>query len=175
MKEVFNIFININYPVSLETIRKLKNGDKVSYTGKIILVSPDALKRLSKYYTLEGVPLFNFLGEFVTSGTLNLAHGEIKSIDISEISDYFDFLFKGGANSLIIDKISPKTHNQLKNYKRPFFKSLSQTIGIYDPKVLLYKDIKNGGIIEVWTKNHPLEVLTFEEKEQMSDIDNAKL
>ncbi|MGY4686801.1 hypothetical protein [Petrotoga sp. DB-2] len=84
--------LNINYPVSLETLKKLKNGDNVLYTGKIIFVTPEALKRLEKYYQLEGVPLYKFVGEFVTCGTFNLAHGEIKNINITEISDYFDFL-----------------------------------------------------------------------------------
>jgi len=166
--------LNINYPVSLDTLKKLKNGDKVLYTGKIIFVTPEALKRLEKYYQLEEVPLYKFVGEFVTCGTFNLAHGEIKNINIKEISNYFDFLFEGGANSLIVDKVLAKTLNQLEKYNRPIFKTLSKTISFFDPKVLLYKDIKNGGVIEVWTKRLPIEVLAFDEKEQVKDINNAE-
>ncbi len=114
--------LNINYPVSLDALKKLKNGDNVLYTGKIIFVTPEALKRFEKYYQLEGVPLYKFVGEFVTCGTFNLAHGEIKSINITEISDYFDFLFEGGANSLIVDKLTTKTLNQLKNTIGRFLK-----------------------------------------------------
>ncbi|MGY4687878.1 hypothetical protein [Petrotoga sp. DB-2] len=82
-------------------------------------------------------------------------------------------MFEGGANSLIADKLPTKTLNQLKKYNRPILKTLSKTISFFDPKVLFYKDIKNGGIIEVWTKRLPIEVLAFDEKEQIRDINNA--
>ena len=165
--------ITVNYPISLESLKKLKNGDKILYSGKIILVTPEALKRLNKYYQLEGVPLFNFLGEIVTCGTLNLAHGEIKNIDVSKISEYFEFLFSGGTNSLIVDKISNKTLNLLTIYKRPIFKTLEKTINCENSKVLFYKDIKNGGIIECWTKRHPIEIISFENYDLIGNINNA--
>lgn len=92
---------------------------------------------------MEGIPLFNFLGEFVTYGTFNWAHNEIKNITISKISNYVDFIFSaGGANSLIVDKLSAKALQQLQYYKRPILKTISKTIKCEQSKILFYKDIK---------------------------------
>jgi len=165
--------INLIYPISLENLNKLKNGDKILYTGKVIFVTPQALERLLNYYNLEGIPLFNFLGEFVTYGTFNWAHNEIKNITISKISNYVDFIFSAGANSLIVDKLSAKALQQLQYYKRPILKTISKTIKCEQSKILFYKDIKNGGIIECWIKNQPMEVLTFDEQSKVQNINNA--
>lgn len=165
--------INLIYPISLETLKKLKNGDKILYTGKVIFVTPQALERLLNYYNLEGIPLFNFLGEFVTYGTFNWAHNEIKNITISKISNYVDFIFSAGANSLIVDKLSAKALQQLQYYKRPILKTISKTIKCEPSKILFYKDIKNGGIIECWIKNQPMEVLMFDEQSKVQNINNA--
>jgi len=165
--------INLIYPISLENLNKLKNAEKILYTGKVIFVTPEALERLSSYYTLEGIPLFNFLGEFVTYGTFNWAHNEIKNINISKISNYFDFLFSSGTNTLIVDKLTSKDLHQLQHYNRPILKTVSKTIKCEQAKVLFYKDLKNGGIIECWLKNQPLEVLNFKDIEKVENKNNA--
>lgn len=91
--------IKINYPVPLNILRNFKEGEILSYTGRILVISIDNLKKLKRYEQLEESRLVKLSHEFILVGKIKDGRVEPEKWGFS--GDLVEYLYLSGAMATI--------------------------------------------------------------------------
>ncbi len=142
----------IKYPLSWSVAKRLREGDEVRYTGKIVYLSKEALIRMENYMKLEGRYPYDISGEIVY---------------VKEISPIFvESIYKLGASAVLIDKNIPVDENtalMVKKYERPLFESEKIT---GEEIVKMYPDLGENALKEIWVESLPMKVAISKRSER---------
>ncbi|MCD6449640.1 MAG: hypothetical protein J7L34_03945 [Thermotogaceae bacterium] len=137
--------IVIKYPLSWNVAKKLKKGDVVKYSGKIVFVSKKALYRMENYMKLEGKYPYDVMGEVVF----------VK--DNSPV--FLESLYRLGVSGVIKEKaldISKNTKALIERFQRPMFE-VEKMKG--KEQIKLYPDLNEDAIKEIWVDSLEMEVI----------------
>ena len=132
--------IVIRYPVSLNVIRKLKTGDVVYYTGKIVVMDRSVVDVLEKYERYEGTKLYDLTGEIAVLGTFR--KNKLQFQEMSE--ELLEKLFLLGVNGVILEKVHP--FSATKRFSRVVFEPLEEVMGT---RRVIYKTPDNKKLEEL--------------------------
>jgi len=137
--------IVIRYPLSWSVAKRLKKGDVVKYSGKIVFVSKKALYRMENYMRLEGKYPYDVMGEVVF----------VK--DNSPV--FLESLYKLGVSGVVKEKeleIGENTKILIERFQRPIF----EVEGMEGQELVkLYPDLNEDAIKEIWVDSLEMEVI----------------
>jgi len=137
--------IVIKYPLSWNIAKRLKKGDIVKYSGKIVFVSKKALYRMENYMKLEGKYPYDVMGEVVF---------------VKDNSPLFlESLYKLGASGVVKERdleIGENTRMLIERFQRPLFE-VNKVEG--QELVKLYPDLNEDAIKEIWVDSLEMEVI----------------
>ncbi|RKX35798.1 MAG: hypothetical protein DRP19_04375 [Thermotogae bacterium] len=145
--------IVLNYPFSVNVIRKLKLGDKLRYSGKIIVLSPEAIERMLMYSKAEGSFPLTLSGQLVCFGQME--KGEVKMSSIDEMVPLIEKCFLNGAIS-IVGKYKGLSSYLFKRFGRILITPLEKLRG--NSKVIMYTDLKEKAVHEIEVENIVMKV-----------------
>ncbi|WP_038054384.1 tartrate dehydratase [Thermotoga sp. Mc24] len=142
--------IVLRYPVSLNVIRKLKTGDVVYYTGKIVVMDRSVVDVLEKYEKYEGTKLYDLTGEIVVLGTFR--KNQLQFQEMSE--ELLEKLFLLGVNGVILEKAHP--FSATKRFSRVLFEPLEEIRGT---RRMIYKTLDDKKLEELEVERLVLRVV----------------
>lgn len=135
----------IKYPLSWNVAKRLRIGDKVKYSGKIVYLSYKALLRMENYMKLEGRYPYDIAGEVVF---------------VKESSPIFlESVYKLGASGVLKESnlgISEETKRIISRFERPLF----ETGKVEGQEIVkLYSDLGEEALKEIWVNSLEMEVI----------------
>ncbi|ABV33912.1 MULTISPECIES: hypothetical protein [Pseudothermotoga] len=135
----------IRYPASLNVIRKLKTSDIVKYTGKLTVLSRQALERIIFYERAEGLIPDFMNGELICFGSIK--EGFLNILSARDFEDLFEKIFLFGSVG-IISKANSANPFYFKRYGRVMFTAMEKPVA-KSFKILAYSDLKSNAVMEV--------------------------
>ncbi len=148
--EVDRVFV-IRYPLSWNVAKRLREGDRVKYSGKIVFLSRKALVRMEDYMKFEGRYPYDIAGEVVF----------VK--DSSPI--FLESVYKLGASGVVMEgkcEIPEETRKLITRFERPLF-GVEKMEG--EEKVKLYPDLGEDALKEIWVDSLEMEVVASSRRE----------
>ena len=143
--------IVLKYPISINIARKLKCNDIVRYSGKLVLLSEESLKKLISYKKLEGSYPYDLIGEIVLP-----AYWKESPIFFNPSEEFLENIFNMGAVGVILE-LNESNLSILRKLSRVVFKPLEEIKG--NVKEVLYKELGEKALREIWVNGINLKVI----------------
>ncbi len=143
--------IVLKYPISANVVKRLKCGDVVRYSGKLVFLSEESLEKMSSYKELEGSYPYDLIGEIVLT-----AHWKGAPVFFDPSDEFLEKIFTMGAVGVILE-LSEKNLRTLRNFSKVVFKPLNEIKG--NVREVLYKELGEKALREIWVDNIALKVI----------------
>jgi len=143
--------IVLRYPVSINVVKKLKCNDIVKYSGKLVLLSEESLKKLVSYKELEGSYPYDLIGEIILT-----AYWKEFPIFFNPSEEFLENIFSMGAVGVILE-LRERNLSILRKLSRVVFKPLDEIKG--SVREVLYKELSEKALREIWVDGINLKVI----------------